>query len=152
LKISKIAFVTACVLALSLGAWGPRSNVGTAAATAPITGKFVVNFSITVASSIPSADTIGCEVTADVEGITETAAVAATRTAATAKCLVTIPYSWILVSPTTDEIELQYDITNDNSALGVPSALPIRISHHPIAALKVPANGAVTTETVTATF
>jgi len=48
--------------------------VGTAAAAAPITGKFVVNFSITVASSIPSADIIGCEVTADVEGITETAA------------------------------------------------------------------------------
>jgi len=69
------------------------------------TGKFVVNFTITVASTLPTTDVSACGVTAsllDVGStfeILESATFAATRSGSTAKFTVTIPYSWTLLSP-----------------------------------------------------
>jgi hypothetical protein len=150
LKISKIALV--CILALGLGA--PIAN-RVAATTTPtkVAGKFVVDFTITIASAIPLTDTIACSVTATVEGIDETATVAAVRKGGTATCAVTVPYSWSLLSAITDEVGLTYDHSNNLfTTLGVSAGLPLRTSHHPIALIKVPANDATTTETVIATF
>jgi hypothetical protein len=117
-------------------------------------GKFVVNFTITVASAIPTTDPISCAVSLAFEDnlaagghiIEEEVVVTGTRSGSTVTCKATLPYSWTLVTPTTDMVPLSYTI----SSAGATS--PFRLSSQSIATIKVPANGATTTETVTATI
>jgi hypothetical protein len=125
--------------------------------TVTVGGKFVVNFTITVDSTIASTGKIGCSVDATLgDGsnfITETAATAVTRgTATTVKCTVTIPYSWKLSTESADMVGLTYTITSPVEISTATLELPLRISSQSIATIKVPANGATTTETVTATI
>lgn len=120
-------------------------------------GKLVVNFTITVDSTIASTTKIGCNVTALVEGevneIEEQAGTAVTRgSATTVACSVTIPYSWKLSTPTTDMVSLTYTITSPTEISTATLEYPLRISTQSIATIKVPANGATTTETVAATI
>jgi hypothetical protein len=120
-------------------------------------GKFVVNFTITVDSTIASTNKIGCNVSASLADgsnfITEQAGTAVTRgSATTVTCSVTIPYSWKLSTPTTDMVALTYTITSPVEISVATSEYPLRISTQSIATIKVPANGATTTETVTATI
>lgn len=124
------------------------------ASVIPTTGKLVFNFTISVQSAIPATDTIVCEASAEVLEVTtqhtvvEAASVAATRSGTTAKCTVTIPYSWVLTTPKTDMVTLTY-------ALSAPTAaplLPSRTSTQTVAAIAVPLTGATTTETVSAVF
>jgi hypothetical protein len=119
-------------------------------------GKFVFNFTITVSSALPSTTKIFCEasvLTEDVTsliGINEDASVAATRSGSTATCTVTIPYSWNLSSSSSDRVSLSYSII-----AGVPSTtvpLATRTSGQSLPQIKVPANGATTTETIAATI
>jgi len=126
-------------------------------AVTTFTGIIVVNFTITISSTIPTTDKISCLASASVfdtgstGSIQETAAVAATRTGATATCKVTIPYSWPLVSGSTDQVQLTYEI----SAPGLFTAtngLPLRTSTQSIAHIAVPKSGTTTTETVVATI
>jgi hypothetical protein len=120
-------------------------------------GTFVVNFTITLTSSIPTADKISCLATATVfdtastNTIEETAAVAATRTGTTATCKVTIPYSWQLASGTTDQVQLTYEISAPG-ILTTTNGLPLRTSLGGLGHIAVPKNGTTTTETVVATI
>jgi hypothetical protein len=124
------------------------------ATVTPTTGKFVFNFTITVDSAIPSTATIACEASAEtLEAVTqhiatETATVAATRSGTTAKCTVTIPYSWVLTTPKTDTVTLTYILSAPTSA----PLLPARMSSQTVAVITVPLNGATTTESVSAVF
>jgi len=119
-------------------------------------GKFVFNFTITVSSTLASTAKILCEASASTEDVStlnfiaETASVTATRSGSTATCTVTIPYSWNLSSSTTDKVSLSYQII-----AGVPSTtipLATRTSEQSLKTIAVPANGATTTETITATI
>ena len=124
--------------------------------TAPTTGKFVFSFTITIASTNLGSDAIACEanVTAlDTSGhtFTETASVAATKSGTTATCTVTIPYSWILSTPTVDMVSLAYTISAVNTA-AASGGQPTRISSQTLGTIKVPATGLTTTETLKATI
>jgi len=117
-------------------------------------GKFVYAISVTVKSTIPGADVIACTGTAStadggVREITETASVAATRSAGAASCTVSIPYSWSLTSSSTDIVIVGYSISAP--ATGT-AGLPNRFSNQIIAQIHVPANGSTTTETIHATI
>jgi len=117
-------------------------------------GKFVVNFTITVSSAIATTDKVACSVNASLSDnivgggnfIVEEVEVAGTRSGSTVTCKATLPYSWNLVTPTTDTVSLTYSISS------TPGTSPFRLSSQGIANIKVPANGATTTETVTATI
>jgi len=125
--------------------------------TTPTTGTFKVNFTITVKSTIPSADVIGCSVTASTIDLTsghvieEIAGVAATRAGSSATCTVTIPYSWVLTTPLTDTVSLTYAITSPSGGTGA-SAFPNRYSYQTISNGKVPVSGATTTINLNATI
>jgi len=187
-KVSTLCLLVVCTLGINLSLWGqnasatrgipgymdPRTGIfhalpspeiqdATVEAPAVTTfgGKFVVNFTITVSSTIASTNKIGCEVSAslaDVSGtfqnfISETASVAVTRgTASTVTCSVTIPYSWKLASSATDMVSLAYVITSPVEVSTVAGQFPTRTSSAGIATIKVPANGAITTEAVAATI
>jgi hypothetical protein len=127
------------------------------------TGKIVVNFSITVDASISPTANIACQASAEVSDgaagaknlIHETATVLATRSGSTATCTVDIPYSWNLVTPTTDKVVLGYQITApvEVPTGSVTSTLPARVSEQPrYAAIPVPLSGSTTTEDLTVTF
>ncbi len=124
--------------------------------SAPITGKFVANFTITVSSTLSTSDVIACGVSSVVLDVAssfellETATVAATRTGSTAKCTVTIPYSWILLSSTSDMVLLSYNIVVPATTAG--SQFPNRTSDHGFANIKVPATGTTTTFNLTPTI
>lgn len=118
------------------------------------TGKFVYNISISVKSTIPSADVIECSGSASTfdsgtRSISELAGVAATRAGSSASCTVSIPYSWSLATSSTDMVTLSYTITVPVTA---GAALPNRVSSQGIASIHVPASGATTTETISATI
>jgi hypothetical protein len=127
------------------------------------TGKIVVNFSIAVDASISSTANIACQASAEVSDgpasaknlIHETATVLATRSGSTATCTVNIPYSWNLVTATTDKVVLGYQITApvEVPTGSVTSTLPARVSEQPrYAAIPVPISGSTTTEDLTVTF
>ena len=138
-------------------------TIGSPATVSVATGKIVTTFTITVTSAIGTTVPILCNVTADVPDVNTTtfvtsnnaveqAAVVASRaTSTTAKCTVSIPYSWKLSNRTTDKVQLTYsiDAITTSSTAGV---LVQRLSSQTIATIPVPANGVTTTETVTATI
>ena len=123
----------------------------------PTTGTYVLNLTITLASTIPTATKIVClvqiEVTGDaaLSGIQQTAAIAATRSGNTATCTVNIPYSWDLASPATDKLDRVYSILAPVEATpGTP--VPFHSAHLNLGSIAMPASGATTTDTLTATL
>ena len=120
-------------------------------------GTIVVNFTITVTSTIPTTDKISCLVnatvfdTASTNSILETAAVAATRSGSSATGKVSIPYSWALSSATSDQVQLSYEISAPG-LLTASNGLPLRTSTQNFAHIAVPKTGTTTTETVVATI
>ncbi len=122
-------------------------------ATPTFTGKFVFSFSITILSSIPATDQIGCFAFASTfdanstRSIFESAAVQAKRAGSTATCTVTIPYSWALSSASTDTVFRSYEIF-----VPTTGGLPSRGSQQSLASVRVPANGSTTTVTIKATI
>jgi len=134
----------------------PAVDLEALLATAPTTGKFVFSFTITIASTNLGSDAIACDanVTAlDTSGhtFTETASVAATKSGTTATCTVTIPYSWILSTPTTDMVSLGFMISAANTA-AASGGQPTRTTTQTLGSIKVPANGSTTTETLKVTI
>jgi len=83
--------------------------------------------------------------------IFEQATVNATRSVGSAKCSVTIPYSWNLSNRSTDQVHLSYLISAGVNSTTAGS-LANRSSSQYIVTIKIPANGAITTETVNATI
>jgi len=133
------------------------------ASVAPHTGTFEFDITITIKSTLPTTDIINCNATAsttDMSGLSyntimETASATAVRTGSTAKCTVKIPYSWALLSPTTDQVSLNYTITainpsSSNSSSATGSTGGIRSSTQSIGSSTVPANGATTIHTISA--
>jgi hypothetical protein len=127
------------------------------AATNAQTGTIVVNFTITIRSAIPTTTPILCDLSASVTEISgsgvnlieEDAAVAATRTGSTAKCTVTIPYSWVVLNPVTARLGLAYNLIAAKTTPGTTGLLS-RASSGIVALIPIPANGGTTTQTVNA--
>jgi hypothetical protein len=121
------------------------------------TGKFVISYTITISSALASTAKIACIATASLADattgnfITEEAGVLATKSGTTATCTVTIPYSWNLGSPSSDKVTLTYSIQAPVEATA-STQFPQRLSTQSIGTIAVPANGATTNETVTATI
>ena len=119
------------------------------ATISPVTGKIVVNLTITISSSIPTTDVISCGVTATVLDVAsqlsfiDSALVAATRKGTTATCTVDVPYSWALTSASSDMVQIEYEILTPATATGAP--LPSRTAEHGLANIHVPSSGATTT-------
>jgi hypothetical protein len=128
------------------------------ATTTTISGKIVVNFTITVDSTIAATTKIGCNVDADVDDaaagfISESAGVAVARgSGSTVTCSVSIPYSWKLGSASTDTISMTWTITSPVAISTVAAEYPIRASSESLPTIKVPATGTTTTIAVAATI
>ena len=117
------------------------------------TGEFVFKFTVTIKSTIPTSNPVVCQAEANVydsSGVShdEIAEVTATRSGSTATCSVPIPYSWSLSTATEDEVSLSYNVT----AAGGTTGEIDRESDHTLVSIKVPSNGATTTETVAVTI
>jgi len=118
-----------------------------------VAGTIVVNFTITIKSVIPATTPIACSVEATVTEvsasgvniISDGATVAATRTGNTAKCTVTIPYSWMVSNSAAARLGLGYNLVASKPGT---TGLLSRSSIGTIANIPVPANGATTTQTV----
>jgi hypothetical protein len=122
------------------------------------TGKFVYSFTITLSSTIPKGDVIQCYADADTDNdardtyLNEEGASYATVNGSTATCTVTLPYSWPLASPSTDTVELYYEIAVFSPTASY-DAYDDRESGHDInRSLPMPANGATTNIDVTTTI
>jgi hypothetical protein len=129
-------------------------------ALAPTTGTLVFNFTITIASKNLAGDTIICSAYASTSefssagvGVSanETASVKATVTGSTAKCSVTIPYSWPLKTASTDTVSLNYIVEAVNTSTTAAGELA-RSSSQNLPTIKVPKTGATTTETIASTI
>ena len=123
------------------------------------TGKFVFNFTISIKSTTLGSDTIACSASATTSefsatGVTftadEEASVKATVTGSTAKCTVTIPYSWNLKTPSADTVTLGYTV--EALAASTSAATLNRLSLQSLPAIKVPATGATTTTAIASTI
>jgi hypothetical protein len=135
------------------------TDAAAAVALTTFSGKIVVNFTITVSSTIASTNKIACSVSAflsdigSANTITEQAANAVTRgTATTVACSVSIPYSWKLASATTDTIGLSWSIQSPVEVATPAAAFPTRLSSQTLGSIKVPTTGTTTTMAVTATI
>jgi hypothetical protein len=129
-----------------------------AAALAPITGTFVFNFTVSIKSTNLGSDTIACTANASTNEFAngfnaeESASVKATVSGSKATCKVTIPYSWPLKTPINDTVSLQYSVEAVGAGTATVLGLPNRLSSQSLPSIKVPLNGATTTETINSTI
>ncbi len=129
-------------------------------ATTNVGGKFIINFTIGVASAAVTTSTpIYCSVdisTDDADNyIDEDATVTATRKSATAAtCTVTIPFAWYhLTTPKTDAVSISYTLSAGTYNASAGSFGFDRSSSQTIVVLpSIPANGSTTTESLAATI
>ncbi len=129
--------------------------------TVTITGKFVFNFTITLDSAVPSGDAVGCAAGAQTYDETretdldESGFAQATITGSTASCTVSLPYSWLMASPSEDTVRLNSDVfifNPTNNGLNLDGYFT-RYSLHTINPdLAVPPSGQTTTVPVAATI
>jgi hypothetical protein len=118
----------------------------------PTTGTLVFNFTISIKSKNLGGDTILCFADASVFETSslfdaiESASVKATVSGSTAKCTVTIPYSWPLKSASSDTISMSYSVEASGTSLAT------RTSSQSLPSIKVPPNGTTTTETIASTI
>jgi hypothetical protein len=136
-----------------------------AAVTTPTTGTFVAKFTIKLVSAVPSGSEVECVLDADTEdindstytvnnSIAESASGKATVSGSTATCTATLPYSWYLLYPTTDTVELTYQLYILSPTATNQTAIS-RVSDQYVpgaGAIKVPATGTTTTYTISATL
>lgn len=142
----------------------PAINVEELPATTATTGTLTFSFTITVKSTVPKNAVIACSATAVVSdpagGFTEEGGAVATGTGTSRTCKVVIPYSWALTTPTQDSIVLEttasmeygYEVTATNGTATLVAPAIARTSGQPLGIIKVPANGASTSETVLVTI
>jgi hypothetical protein len=122
-----------------------------------VTGKLVFTFTITVASTNLTGDTVVCNAVASLDDsiatggtiITESASVGV-KEASTVSCTVTIPYSWTLATMSTDKVSLSYTISTIGAT--ATTVVPNRTSSHSLGSISVPASGATTTHAIKATI
>jgi hypothetical protein len=137
-----------------------------AASTAPTTGKFVFTFTITVSSTLPSHGVVSCRASASVfestsgQNIQQDAHGVATLSNGKWTCIATMPYSWILATPTSDKVNLSYSIESDYGLQVTASngtgtvVVPFTVDkvNQNFGSISVPLNGATTNEAVNATI
>jgi hypothetical protein len=80
---------------------------------------------------------------------TESDTVAATGTGTTRSCKLSIPYSWSLLTPTTDSMTTGYSVTGVAGTTGLPTRSSSLSS---LDSRKVPANGTITALTAAVTL
>ncbi len=160
MKASKATLVGLCLIALALASGAQRRNAQAQEDAVNITsstGTFVVNFTITVKSTVPSTDIMSCIVTAsafDTSGasFTETASYMANRAVSPATCKVTIPYSWALASPSSDKVSFSYSVGTQTTSTPTAGELLIRSAQGTLAPFAVPSTGSTTTKSISVTF
>jgi hypothetical protein len=131
----------------------------------PTTGTLVFNFTITLKSTIPAHGIVLCNASGDVIETNFSAAEAGLGIAHlvsgnTYSCSVSMPYSWLLNTPSTDKIILAYkaqifiglQVTATNGTGTSVTGGASRASSQTTASIPVPANGATTTENVSVTL
>lgn len=146
------------------GLFEPLSTASQDPELAPVaatTGTLVFNFTITMKSAIPKNDIITCSAAG---AVIETSystneagfGIAKLVSGTTYSCSVSMPYSWLLNTPATDKIILSYK-AQVNEGLQITAAngtgtnvlvSAVRASSQTTASIPVPANGAITTKTV----
>jgi hypothetical protein len=141
----------------------PDATTPTTCTASPCTGTYAVTFTITVDSTLAATDEISCNVSASVlddgglNAVIDSASVGVARgSGKTVTCTVNIPYSWNLLSPTTDTVRLGYVINAPAEPASASALLPSRTSsqqvNKPGTTLMVPISGATTKFTVDATI
>ena len=138
-----------------------------APALTPTTGTLVFNVTISAKTAVPKNGAIRCFAVGFVSDpgsgyhATEIATgIAKLVSGTTYSCNLMIPYSWLLAAPGSDKISLdtfatigegvQITATNGTGIVVVPASIRRTIQSN--GAIKVPANGATTTETVSITI
>ena len=134
---------------------------------APTTGTITFRLTINVKSVIPKNAVIGCTGSATVFDDSSTlsddeigSAIATLVSGTQYLCIVKLPYSWLLSSPTTDQVALGFDASIDygyqatatNGTATVVEPIGARDTSHSLAPIAVPINGATTTESITVTM
>ena len=146
----------------------PAADPDATSTLSTVTGEFTFTITITVKSTFPKNGIVGCDAhvsTGDITtGLTygETGAALATGSGSSWKCTINIPYSWSLTTTTLteDEVTLDYDVSIDevvqgtatNGTVTAADVIPDRASGHNLGTIKLPASGATTTETISATL
>ena len=154
----------------STGAFSPLQESPTDARPAAVTattGTLVLKLTITVDSAIPKNAVVGCAADTTVSGDSSgfysdehASAVATLVSGKTYTCTMTIPYSWLLASPATDKIAITYtpsidygyQVTATNGTSVAVQPIVVRSAQQPFGSISVPANGATTTEDISATL
>lgn len=131
----------------------------------PTTGTLVFNFTITLKTALPSHGLLLCSAAAAVIETSFSAdevgfGYAHFVSGSTYSCSVSIPYSWLLSTRTTDKIILSYkaeviegiQLTANNGTSTTVATTTGRASSQTIASVPVPVSGATTTEDVAVTL
>lgn len=126
------------------------------AAITPTTGKFVVNVTIQVSSALPTNAVIACLVSAGVDdatsgGFANVVVATATRSGNTATCKLNMPYSWDLANASKDMVKFDLEVGAGTGKEG-SNVFSTESFTAPMTTIKVPANGATTTQNVTTTI
>jgi hypothetical protein len=151
-----------------LGYWDPHTGAFrpvTAAteesfpdAAALITFGGTITVTLTITLKTTSLTAITCsEAVSVVDGSTtgaprvfsESNTVAATGTGTTRTCKLSIPYSWGLTTPASDNMSTSYSVFGSTATTGLPQRTS---TLSPLDTRKVPANGAITALTAAVTL
>jgi hypothetical protein len=130
------------------GAEAPAATTvtGTVNVTLTITLKTAGLTNITCSEEVSVIDNLG---TTSPHIFAESNSVAATGTGTTRTCKLSIPYSWGLLTASTDNMGTGYAVVGFTGTTGLPQRTS---TQSPFDARKVPANGAVTALTAAVTL
>jgi hypothetical protein len=154
-KIQRFPAFFALVVGLALPAF----------AVTPTTGKFVFGFTVTISSALPKNAVVVCTARASVnesggQSVTQTATGIATPSGGKATCTATMPYSWELATPSSDKVLLTYSVEVDygyeaTASNGTGTIVTLASTDKVAQSLgsrAIPADGATTDESVSATL
>ena len=131
-----------------------EESLDAAAALAPFGGTITLTITITLKTTSLTSITCVEEVTV-FDGTTaprifaESNTVAATGTGTTRTCKLSIPYSWTLTTPTSDNMTTNYSVFGSTGTNGLPQRTS---TLSPLDTRKVPANGVITALTAAVTL
>ena len=128
------------LIALILAAAGFSLYSGNAAAQAEYFGRIQAIITIIISSTVPPSTNVTCSIDANVTDTSgtniETATATASGTTGTVTCSPEIYYEWLLNNPSTDEIDLSYEVSIGS----------VRFGSHGLGSITgVPASGTLTT-------
>ena len=165
MRISRFVIVF-CVLLVAVAspAFAQEEELAIAR-VAPTTGKFTFSFTITATSVVPKNGVIVCTANVSVneatgQSIQQKASGIGTLSNGKWLCTATLPYSWVLATPTKDTVFLSYaaeidyalavTASNGTQTTVVPALLD-KVNQN-LGTIPMPGNAVTTTETITATI